>query len=186
MQYEDKSNSLAEKMNKITEKFSENLDTALELEVTGDDIIDFIEEKTQKIELYDDSNIPTTEIINLTNLVEDFKFVRETLKENTENGRRVMNAVTLDLLDSDISLEIRSELITSFADLNKSIADNMKLYVQSYKEISNVLINIGKLREKQLGDGSKTVNNTSNTININSPEIVSTVELIKQLTQTKN
>jgi hypothetical protein len=180
MQYADKSNSLADKMNKITEKFSENLDTALELEVTGDDIIDYIEEKTQKIELYDDSNIPTTEIINLTNLVEDFKFVRETLRENTENGRRVMNSVTLDLMDSDLKPEKRAELITSFADLNKSIADNMKLYVQSYKEISNVLINIGKIKTAEMPDGPQTVNNN---LTINSPEILSTVDLIKKFSQ---
>jgi hypothetical protein len=180
MQYADKSNSLADKMNKITEKFSENLDTALELEVTGDDIIDYIEEKTQKIELYNDSDIPTTEIINLTNLVEDFKFVRETLRENTENGRRVMNSVTLDLMDSDLKPEKRAELITSFADLNKSIADNMKLYVQSYKEISNVLINIGKIKTAEIPEGPRTVNNN---LTINSPEIVSTVDLIKKLSQ---
>jgi hypothetical protein len=170
----DKSESLAAKMNKLTEKFTENLDTAEEMVLTGDDVVDFIEEKTQDIDLYSES-LPSAEVINLNNLVEDFKYVRETLKENTDNGRRVLNSVTFDLLDSDD--DKRASLIMSFAELNKAIADNMKLYINGYKEISNVLLNLDKIRKAQQAEGPTTVNNTLNI----SGEAVSTVDLIKKL-----
>lgn len=175
MDLKDRSESLASKMNKLTEKFTENIELAEEMEVTGDDIIEFVEEKTQDITLFQDDLLPT-EIVNLENMVEDFKFVRETLRENTENGRRVLNAVTLELLDTDD--DKRSSLILSFAELNKAVADNMKLYMQSYKDISNVLLNIDKIKKNQQLEGPKTINNT---LNVNTTEAVSTTDLIKQL-----
>lgn len=175
MSLKDKAESLSNKMNKITEKFSQNLDTAEELEVTGDDIIEYVQEKTQNIELYS-SDISPTELINLQNMVDDFTFVRNTLKENTENGRRVLTSITLDLLDTDD--DKRAALIMSFAELNKAIADNMKIYIQSYKDISNVLLNLDKIKKAEKLDGPKTVNNT---VNVHTNEIVNTTELIKKL-----
>lgn len=180
MDFKDKSDSLAAKMNRLTEKFTENLDTAEELTVTGEDVIEYIEEKTQEIDLYSDS-LPATEIINLQNLVDDFKYVRETLKENTDNGRRVLNSITLDLLDSDD--DKRASLIMSFAELNKAIADNMKLYVQGYKEISNTLLNMDKIRKAQESEGPKTVNNN---LHLHGTEAISTVDLIKKLAGNKD
>jgi hypothetical protein len=174
MDFKEKSESLADKMNKLTEKFTENLDVAEDLEITGSDIIDFVQEKTQDIQLYEES-LPATEIIRLQTLVEDFKYVRETLKENTDNGRRVLNSVTLDLLDSDD--DKRASLIMSFAELNKAVADNMKLYIQSYKEISNVLLNLDKIKKME----NPTPDTVNNTLNINTTEAINTVDLIKKL-----
>jgi hypothetical protein len=174
MDFKDKSESLAEKMNKLTAKFSENIDTAEDMTIVGEDIIDHIEEKTQEIELFSE-DVNVSEIINLNNMVDDFKFVRETLKENTQNGRRVLNSVTLDLLDSDD--DKRASLILSFAELNKAVADNMKLYIGAYKEISNVLLNIDKINKNK----QNSPNTVNNTVNINSTESISTVDLIKKL-----
>lgn len=177
MDFKEKSESLAERMNKLTSKFTENLDTAEEMQLTGNDIIEYVTEKTQDIQLYSD-DISTAELINLQNMVDDFKFVRETLRENTENGRRVLNAITLDLLDSDD--DKRASLILSFAELNRAVADNMKLYIQSYKEISTTLLNLDKIKKSERLDGPKTINNT---LNINNPEVISTVDLIKRLSE---
>jgi hypothetical protein len=174
----DKSESLAKKMNQLTEKLVDNLDIADEMVLTGDDIVEFVDEKTQDIELFEtDELIP--EVISLNNMVEDFKYVRETLKENTDNGRRVLNSVTYDLLDSDD--DKRASLIMSFAELNKAVADNMKLYISSYKEISNVLLNLDKIKKSKI-DQPKTVNNTLNI----TTEAVSTVDLIKKLSEGKD
>lgn len=167
-----KSESLADKMNKITEKFSESLETADEMILTGEDILDYVEEKTQNVDLYKEEKTPT-EIINLDNMVSDFKYVRETLRENTDNGRRVLNAVTLDLLNSDD--EKRASLIMSFAELNKAVADNMKLYIIAYKEISNTLLNIDKINA---ANASKKPTEKGNK---GSGSIVSTVDLIREL-----
>jgi len=166
----DKAASLSKTMNKLTEK----LDIAEELEVQGDDIIEFIEAKQEDISLYTDPVNPA-EIINLETLVTDFKFVRETLRENTQNGRRVLNSITLELLESDS--DKRASLIMSFAELNRAVADNMKLYIQSYKEISATLLNMNKIKHAELG-GPKSVHNT---LNINGAEAISTVDLIQRL-----
>lgn len=177
MDFKEKSESLAEKMNRLTAKFADNIETAEEMVLTGDDIVEYVEEKTQDVQLYSEQ-LPVAEIINLNNLVNDFQFVRETLRENTENGRRVLNSVTLDLLDTED--DKRASLIMSFAELNKAIADNMKLYIQGYKEISNVLLNLDKIQKAEKVEQPHTINNT---LNINSTETISTVDLIKRLTQ---
>jgi hypothetical protein len=171
MDFKDKAESLAEKMNKLSEKF----ELADEMTLTGSDIIEFVEEKTESIELFSD-DISATEIINLQNMVDDFKYVRDTLKETTDNGRRVLNSVTLDLLDSED--DKRATLILSFAELNKAVGDNMKLYMQSYKDISTVLLNIDKIKKSAEKDNIKTINNT---VNVNTIEPISTVDLIKKL-----
>lgn len=171
MDFKDKAESLADKMNKLSEKF----ELAEEMTLTGSDIIEFVEEKTESIELFSD-DISPTEIINLQNMVDDFKYVRDTLKETTDNGRRVLNSVTLDLLDSED--DKRATLILSFAELNKAVGDNMKLYMQSYKDISTVLLNIDKIKKSVEKDSPKTINNT---VNVNTIEPISTVDLIKKL-----
>lgn len=171
----NKSESLAEKMNNITAKFTENLELADDMEIVGDDIIDYIQEKQENIQLYTEE-VDSAVVINLNNMVDDFKFVRETLKENTENGRKVLNAVTLDLLDTDD--DKRAQLILSFAELNKAVADNMKLYMQSYKDISNVLLNLDKIKKGEETNTTKTINNT---VNVTTTEVINTTNLIKKL-----
>lgn len=177
MDYESKSKSLAEKMNKITEKFN----LSEELVTTGDDIIDLVKEKTEIIDLDDadelsNTLIPYKEIVNLKNMVDDFQYIRKVLKETTNNGRRVLNSVTLDLLNIDD--DKRDQLIISFAELNKSVGDNMKLYMQSYKDISTVLLNIDKIKKDQNENDDK---NVTNNLTINTCEKISTIDLIEQL-----
>ena len=165
-----KAQSLAEKMNNLTKKF----DLAEEILIEGNDIIDYVEEHTTNVELFEDN----IESINLELMVEDFKFVRETLKESIENGRKVLNVITLDLLDTED--EKRAALILSFAELNKAVADNSKLYMQSYREISTVLLNLDKIKKAKTK--TEVTNNTNNTININAgAEPISAMDIIKRL-----
>ena len=173
MTAKEKSETLAKKMNELTKKFTDNLDTADEMVVTGTDVEEYVGNELQTVKI-----LSPAEIINLENMVEDFKFVRETLKENAENGRRVLNKVTLDLLKQKDNKR-QASLITSFAELNKAVADNMKLYVISYKEISKVLVNLDRISK----DKPKTVNNS---LTINQSEAVSTVDLIKELSGKKD
>jgi len=172
----DKAESLASKMNKLTKKFTENLDVADEMIITGTDVIDFVEAKTTVVKLYTDTSELDSEVLNLNNMVEDFKYVRETLKENTENARRVLSAITLDLLDDDD--DKRAGLVMSFAELNRSVTDNMKLYIQSYKDISTVLLNLEKIKSADVQQGPQSV---TNNLTINTPILISTMDLIKQL-----
>lgn len=175
MDFTDKAESLASKMNKLSEKF-EIID-----DITGDDVVDFIQEKTTDILIENETTstdvLTTTEIINLKTMVDDFLYVRTTLKETTDNGRRVLNSVTLDLLDSDD--DKRAQLIMSFAELNKAVGDNMKLYMQSYKDISIILLNIDKINKNEK-DSPKTTQNTINNFN-GEVVISSTVDLISKM-----
>ena len=92
-------------------------------------------------------------------MVQDFKYVRESLKETTDNGRRVLQSVTLDLLSEDD--ESRASLITSFAELNRAVADNMKLYMQSYKDISTVILNLDKVKRAAIMSQPNSVTNNN-------------------------
>lgn len=169
----DKADSLADKMNKLTEK----LDLSEELLVQGDDIVEYVGEKTQDIALHTESSY--ADIMNLKIMTDDFKYVRETLKELTENARRVQNSLTLDLLSSDD--EARASLIVSFAELSKAITDAQKLYVDSYKQMSTTLLNLDKIKKNEIDDTSKTENH----LHLHGSKAISTVDLIKELKNNK-
>lgn len=171
-----KAESLADKMNKLTAKF----DLAQELIIDSEDIIDFVEEKTQSIDLYNSEDLSvvdltSADLINLNNMVEDFKYIRDTLRETSDNGRRVLNSVTVDLLESDD--DKRAALIISFAELNRAVGDNMKLYMQSYKDISTVLLNLDKIKKNEKSENINVTNN----LNVTNNETISTADLIKRL-----
>lgn len=170
MDFSQKADSLAAKMNKITEQ----LDLSEELLVEGSDIVEYVEDKTQDITLYEEKSY--ADIMNLQIMTDDFKYVRETLREVTDNARRVQNAITLDLLDTDD--DKRAALVVSFAELSKAITDAQKLYVSSYKEMSTTLLNLDKIKKAEKAEGPKTINNT---LNVTTAEPISTTDLIQQL-----
>lgn len=161
-----KSDKLAQKINEISAKF----DIAEEL--TGDDVIEYVEQKTELLE----PELSATDAIVLEQLTEDFKFGRDTLKANIKNGRRVLDTITLELLDSDD--DKKASLVMAFAELNKGMADNIKVFNASWKQLSEVLVNLDKLNK--MGTPS-TVNNTVNNINLETSKPISTVDLIASL-----
>jgi len=169
MDFTEKANSLAEKMNSITKQ----LDLSEELVVEGDDIVGYVKEKTKDVQLYESTSY--AEILNLETMTDDFKYVRDTLKETSDNARRVLSAISLDLLDSDD--DKRASLVMSFAELNRSLVQAQDLFVKSYKEMANVLLSIDKI-QKNAEKQPQTVNNN---LTINASEDISTVDLIKRL-----
>lgn len=189
MDFTDKANSLAAKMNSLTEKFN----LSEEMVISGDDIIEDVKKKTDIIDLTSgdvkiiDAEIEpefntalVLELVNLQAMVEDFQYIRETLKETTDNGRRVLNKVTLDLLDSED--DQRAPLITSFAELNSAVGKNMQLYMDSYKNISVVLGNVDKIIKNsniRTPSGASVINNTQ--VNITSTEQISTADLLNKM-----
>lgn len=163
-----KSKSLSDKIKDI-DKFESLLDNSEELlenydltPVSNNDIKDFN---------IDMEKVP--DIINLENLVQDFKYVRKTLRETTDNGRRILQNVMMQLLDDKV--KDPSALILSFSELNKAITDNMKLYVQSYKDISTIILNLDKVKKEKPKDDKKQ--------NVTNNLIISTADLIKTLTK---
>lgn len=115
-------------------------------------------------------------ILNLEQMINDFSYIREVLKEITDNARRVQNSITLDLINSND--DKRASLVASFAELSKAITDAQKLFVQSYKDISFTLLNLDKIKK----DNGSNVTNQQKTSEISKPDnVVSTFELIKKL-----
>ena len=175
---EDRANKLADKMNKITARFKENLDSAEEMDLTGNDIIEYAEDKTKDLpKNLDDASY--LELINLNTLLQDFDYIRRTLRENTEQGRAIIKTLGVDISASDP--DSLAELITSYAELNKSITDTLKLFVQAYKDISTIITNLEKVKS----GFNKTINNlniTNISDNSNGLDIVSTTaDIIKQI-----
>lgn len=175
---EDRANTLADKMNKITARFKENLDSAEEMDLTGNDIIEYAEEKTADLpKNLDDASY--LELINLNTLLQDFDYIRRTLRENADQGRGIIKTLGIDISASDP--DSLAALITSYAELNKSITDTLKLFVQAYKDISTIITNLEKVKS----GFNKTTNNlniTNISDNPNGLDIVSTTaDIIKQI-----
>ena len=175
---EDRANTLADKMNRITARFKENLDSAEEMDLTGNDIIEYAEEKTADLpKNLDDASY--LELINLNTLLQDFDYIRRTLRENADQGRGIIKTLGIDISASDP--DSLAALITSYAELNKSITDTLKLFVQAYKDISTIITNLEKVKS----GFNKTTNNlniTNISDNPNGLDIVSTTaDIIKQI-----
>ena len=178
----DTADKLADKLNKISVKFTEQLDNAQELIVCGDDL------ESQATEVIKDvKELPAQEyrfnlellpqILNLENMMSDVKYIRETLQENSQLGRRLLKVIS-----QEIEFEPNAELLASYSQLSMTITDNMRLFLSCYRDISHILINIAKLtREAQ-----KDINTQNNIqVNIQNPsaEVLNTADLIKQLSQ---
>ena len=164
-------------MNNITNKFKENLDIAEDMDVTGNDIIEFVENKTKELpQSLDDTSY--LELINLNTLLQDFDYIRKTLRDNAEQGRSIIKTLGVDISASDP--EELAELINSYAELNKSITDTLKLFIQAYKDISTIITNLEKVKS----GFNKTTNNLNITnISENPAEnlIATTADIIKQI-----
>jgi len=158
----EKTGLLSDRMNMLADKLTQNLDLADELTSEGDGIVKMAEINDLV------STLDSSQIINLKNMVHDFQYIRATLKENADNGRRVLNAITLELLEDDG--KTNGNLVTSFAELNRAVADNMKLYITAYKDISNTLLNINKLNSTKTTEPQQNTKTTS---------AMSTAELLK-------
>ena len=187
MDFSQKADKLAEKMNSLTERFKENLDISDEMQLTGSDLIQDIEVKVEDIEENTDEP-DVAELVNLKNLLNDFKYIRETLKNNTDNGKHLLNSICADIMAKPTELDGKmtmadAEMVASFAELNKALVDNMKLFIQSYKEISTIIMNLEKIKSGVLT--KNPINQTLNITNVDTSngEIISTADLIKQLSE---
>lgn len=175
-----KSDILAEKFNTITAKITETIGNADELMVNADEITGEVEDAINDLPLSELNDITdVSEIINLQNLLDDFKYVRQTLRENTEMGKNMLKA-----MGAELECEPSPKMLESYALLQGTLTDNLKLFLQSYKDISNVMINISKMANK-----NSAMHTTQNITNINieaETKPVNTAELIRELGKIQN
>lgn len=193
--YPSKADVLVEKMNRITKKFSEKIEDADDLLVSTSDIESEAEAQIEEIKNSYPSEFGTEfktefennpeesedkltfnlqiipEILNLENMVKDVKYIRETLHDTIETGKAMLKTVA-----GELSFEMNPEMLAAFAQLSGVLTENMKLFLQCYKDMSNILININKLVQSQkTAEPEKQI--------AESADIVTTAELIKSLSE---
>lgn len=157
-----KAESLSKNLNKVAKALSSQVKDAEVLEVQAQDVMEYAENK-----------LPVIPDIDTQLMMDDFAYVRRTLKENTECAKTMLAHVSSNMLDEDDN--ITPGMLTAFSELNKSIAENMKLYVASYKELSAALVNV------------RSKGNITNNLNIINTEekTVSVKDIINKLRESK-
>lgn len=105
--------------------------------------VEIIEENT---EISDKAETTVPEnlsgIIDLKLLVEDYKNLRNLVLANTATSKKVLDSLTIEMFANEVCTP---EMVSSYSTLLKTINDSMKLMTNSYKEISDVLLNIHKI-----------------------------------------
>ena len=83
-----------------------------------------MKEKTDEIKLLS-KNLQNIDVIKIENLVIDFNYIKNTLKENIDNGKRILDSFTYTLLDLN-SVEKKlnhiSQLYLVFAQTERVLA----------------------------------------------------------------
>lgn len=162
----DKLDALSKKMNRITQELHNNLELSEDMLTTTGEIQDLLDDihrpslipmaiGSQNRELsVPEEEEPELNIRKLTNtimdaedMVDDFRYMRKTLRETTDNTKRVLDSITDELILADE--ESRASLIMAYSELNKSQLEGMKLLTQSYKEVSTIIVNLSKAKPKE-------------------------------------
>lgn len=185
----EKFESINNRMNKITEELHKNIGFSEELLTTTDELADILTtpEVITAGEVSDNTSTelqPINElaatVVDAGAMLEDFSYMRQRLRETTENNKRVLESVTEELIHSDG--ESRAGLVMAYSELNKAQLDGMRLFMQSYKEISTILVNLAKVQN------SGTPNNsyTTNVLSIEGSENVNVSDIVKRLRKTED
>lgn len=167
---------LQERFNKITDKIAENLDVANDISVKGQDIVEYLENDGPTMP--DGTSDNYLEAFNVGALLQDFAFIRETLRTNANSGKELLGSLTADI--EAIEPQDLAELVNSFAELNRSITDNLNMYIRAYKELSNIVINLQKAKNVT---GQKT--STSQQVN-NTAIVLSSGDIFKRIAESVN
>ena len=167
--------TLQSKIDKISSKFE------LAEELVKSEVVQEVEDNVNyAIEV--DKDISPTEVISLNTMVSDFKYTRDTLKTLIETARGVSKVISSRLNYADD--ETISEMVGAFTELNNSISNSMKIYTLSYKQISEVLVNLGKVNKPENSNSSTSSNSsTTNNVTINTTETINTVDLIARMNE---
>lgn len=120
-----------------------------------------------------DFNIPKSDlkiddIVKLELLVKDYNQMRETVLSNVEITNQVIQSLTTDMFTAD---SVTPEMVSAYSSLIDTSNKSLKILTESYKNISNVLLNINKLKSKE----PKETKENDNVF------IISTSDMIKKI-----
>ena len=168
----ESADKLVQKMNAITTAFKDKVDCVDDLLVETEDIIDESSELvTAEIEK-PSPNVNLAEVLNLQNMIDDVKYIRETLAECSSTGKKLLKSMA-----QEIEMEPDARLLEGYSALCNVINENMKLYLQCYRDMSSIVLNLSKAQSVN-NQGPKEV---TNIIVDDGATIKSTAELIKEL-----
>ena len=168
----ESADKLAQRMNSITEVFRGKVACVDDLLVETEDIIDESSELvTAEIEK-PSPNVNLAEVLNLQNMIDDVKYIRETLAECSSTGKKLLKSMA-----QEIEMEPDARLLEGYSALCNVINENMKLYLQCYRDMSSIVLNLSKAQSVN-NQGPKEV---TNIIVDDGATIKSTAELIKEL-----
>ena len=85
-------------------------------------------------------------IIDLKVLVQDYQNLRQIVLSNSANSKKLLESLLIEIFAND---SVDPEMIASYSQLLNTVNSSMKLLTSSYKEISNILMNIQKLNAIQ-------------------------------------
>jgi hypothetical protein len=191
---EAKASNLAEQLNNFNKVFNQTD------QVTSNEIVEFIDAKSGEVNSLSDGGskdilldgevlISRADVIKLQVMVDDYKEVREVLLDTTRNGQKILDGLTLDLMDFEDG-DSKSEIVNAYANLVGKVNQSVKILASAYKDISSVLINLDKLdKSAKEKDGNSSDSNGKNiTVNGNvsisneqNNEVISTSDLIARL-----
>lgn len=185
----EKFETVTNKMNKITKELSKNIELSDDMLTTTEDLMEYLPADLTEGELIlsgptqpdEQSKVlaPANEIaanvVNVQAMTDDFAYMRALLRDTTQNSKRVLESITEELMMSDG--ENRADLIVAFSELNKVQIDSMRLFVQSYKEVSAILVNLAKVNS---ANTPHTVH-TTNVLNIEDKTAISSADIINRL-----
>lgn len=179
-----------DKMNKITQEITKNIKVSEDILTTTQELEDYLKEKQVLVpELVDHNEqsqdaknpvlAPVQEIaanvVDINAMREDFFYMRQMLRNTTESSKRVLESITEELTLSDS--ENRAGLVLAYSELNKAQIESVKLFMQSYREVSTILVNLAKVSNS----GVPNTVHTTNVLNIEDKSHVSSADIINRL-----
>ena len=189
----EKFEHLNNKMNKITQELTKNVEISEDILTTTEELESYlVTPKSAPIEGQlitgnsDDLEEPETkslapvteiaaDVVDVQAMIEAFCYMRAMLRETTQNSRRVLESVTEELVLSEG--ESRALLVSAYSELNKAQIESVKMFMQSYKEISTILVNLTKINQSNT---PHTVH-TTNVLNIEDQSHISSADIINRL-----
>ena len=169
----EQANILANKLDRLNQFFDITQSTVDEITKEVDTIDDF--------EVIDEDE---NSIITLSLLKSDFGFIRKTLIDNIENGKKVIDKLSLEI---EVEQQSAGSVISAYAELVGTINSSLKLLSSSYKDIIDMNIKINKIQKEGASTGGKDkeggtkieggVSITNNTIQASIKDIVNAIQL---------
>lgn len=128
---------MSEKLEELENIFNLAEGVLEDLEDDFDDTVEYevIPMENTEILLEEDSNLEDGEIISLKTLREDYFFIKESIKNNVNLGKKLLDKA-MESVDGDF--EISPEMIESISSLLKANNLSLKDLSKIYKEIKQV------------------------------------------------